>query len=67
MDKKWKYFGGNNWKRENFFLRVLKYCWIMLFLVFNFKIEETRDDFVLNFKKRVSKRKKILKISKNKR
>ena len=39
----------------------------MLFLVFNFKIEETRDDFVLNFQKGVSKRKKMLKISKNKR
>jgi hypothetical protein len=36
--------------RKNFLLRVLKGCWIMIFLVLQIKIDTTKEDLVLNLK-----------------
>ena len=51
-------------EKEYFFLRVLKDCWIMLFLLLNLRIETTKKDLVLNLNNEWIKKSKKLKILK---
>ena len=51
-------------EKENLFFKWLKDCWMMLFLILNFKNERTREDFSIKFEERVSKIQKFWKYLK---